>query len=233
MDYVKIYNALIERGKNRKIDSYVENHHIIPRCMGGSDDCENLVRLTPEEHYLAHQLLVKIYPKNPKLIRAAVMMVVGRKSNKMYGWLRRKFSQVVSISQTGSSNSQYDTRWINNGIECIKINNLETIPKGYELGRIKKPKKPKLHNCEYCGSLFSQKTKEKFCNLKCKSYKKSIAMKIIDDNLESMIAFFLDYKSINKTLMHFGITGDRCGNAYFSSLLKNRGIPVLKRRNSK
>ena len=27
--------------------------------MGGTDDEENLVELTPEEHYVAHQLLVK------------------------------------------------------------------------------------------------------------------------------------------------------------------------------
>jgi len=29
--------------------------------MGGSDDKSNLVDLTPEEHFLAHQLLLKIH----------------------------------------------------------------------------------------------------------------------------------------------------------------------------
>ena len=60
MNYQKIYNKLINRAKNRNIMGYVEKHHIIPKCLGGEDCKTNLVNLTPEEHYLAHQLLVKI-----------------------------------------------------------------------------------------------------------------------------------------------------------------------------
>lgn len=33
------------------------NHHIIPRHMGGTDDPSNLIRLTVEEHALAHKRL--------------------------------------------------------------------------------------------------------------------------------------------------------------------------------
>ena len=39
---------------------YWEKHHIIPRCIGGSDKKENLVWLTAREHYIAHWLLTKI-----------------------------------------------------------------------------------------------------------------------------------------------------------------------------
>ena len=61
MDYQKIYESIIARGKERVlIGEYTESHHIIPRCMGGSDNSDNLVDLTPEEHYVAHQLLIKI-----------------------------------------------------------------------------------------------------------------------------------------------------------------------------
>ncbi len=48
MNYQWHYNKLIERGKNRTLECYTENHHIIPNCMDGTDDPENLVRLTPE-----------------------------------------------------------------------------------------------------------------------------------------------------------------------------------------
>ncbi len=92
MDYLKHYNKLIERAKNRITEEYTESHHIIPRCMGGTDDKQNLVNLYPEEHYLAHQLLIKIYPNNKNLIFAANMMCVNRPSNKLYGWLRRRMS---------------------------------------------------------------------------------------------------------------------------------------------
>jgi len=49
MDYLKIHNSLIERGRYRILKGYSENHHIIPKCLGGSNDQENLVRLTPKE----------------------------------------------------------------------------------------------------------------------------------------------------------------------------------------
>ena len=94
MNYLKHYNALIERAKTRILEGYVEKHHIIPKCMGGTDVSENIVILTPEEHYVAHQLLIKIYPNEPKLIYAAVVMSGPKKykniNNKLFGWLKRK-----------------------------------------------------------------------------------------------------------------------------------------------
>lgn len=97
MNYKLIYRNLIDRARHRKLDTYTESHHIVPRCMGGSNTKENLVDLTPEEHYLAHQLLIKIYPFDYGLIKAAVMMCTNlngnRSKNKLYGWLRRKHSE--------------------------------------------------------------------------------------------------------------------------------------------
>ena len=63
--------------------------------MGGDNSVENLVDLTPEEHYVAHQLLVKMYPGNRKLVYAANYMTgnVGERNNKSYGWVRRKVSE--------------------------------------------------------------------------------------------------------------------------------------------
>ena len=101
MNYQRIHNSLIERGKNRVLKCYSENHHIIPKCMGGSNDQENLVRLTAEEHYVAHQLLVKIHPKHRRLVIAALAMSISdkrnrRNNNKLYGWLKRKHAKNMS-----------------------------------------------------------------------------------------------------------------------------------------
>lgn len=97
MDYKKIYDNIISRAKNREICGYKERHHVIPKCLGGSDDNGNLVYLTPEEHYVAHQLLIKIYPGNNKLVYAANMMCVGpNRNNKLYGWIRRKLTEPKS-----------------------------------------------------------------------------------------------------------------------------------------
>ncbi len=98
MNYKMHYNRLIERAKTRNIDEGYERHHIIPKCMGGNNK-ENIVRLTPEEHYVAHQLLVKMYPENRYLVLAVKMMTVSGgnvvRNNKMFGWLRRKFSEAM------------------------------------------------------------------------------------------------------------------------------------------
>lgn len=51
-----------------------ERHHIIPRCMGGSDDDSNLIYLTLREHFVAHKLLCDKYPDNTQLAYALLRM---------------------------------------------------------------------------------------------------------------------------------------------------------------
>lgn len=108
MNYLQIYNRLIERGRHRVLTGYQERHHIIPRCMGGSDDRENLVGLTPEEHLVAHLLLVRIYPSEPKLKFAASYMVgrVGKHTNKQYGWAKREAARAHSMLKLGVPRSE-------------------------------------------------------------------------------------------------------------------------------
>lgn len=101
MNYQKIYDRIIDRARNRNLNCYKERHHILPRCLGGTDESFNLVDLTPEEHYVCHQLLIKIYPSSSKLVYAALAMSMSGpnnkfRSNKIYGWLRRKVSKVKS-----------------------------------------------------------------------------------------------------------------------------------------
>lgn len=222
MNYVKIYNSLIEKGRIRKLDGYKEKHHIIPRCLGGSNESSNLVDLTPEEHYLAHQLLVKIHPGNHKLIRAAVMMIPNRKSNKLYGWLRKRFSEAQSNLQSKEGNSQFGSRWVHNK-ETKEIKKIKgDIESGWDFGRkLSEQKKSISISCKFCQHDFSPKAFEIFCSLKCKKYFKSPASKIIDENIETVIDVFTQTKSITATLKQFGINGAREGNAHLSGILKN------------
>ena len=74
MDYQRIYNQIIERGSQRLLKGYGENHHIIPKCMGGTDTQDNIVRLTAREHFICHWLLVRIYPTEAQLNVAALLM---------------------------------------------------------------------------------------------------------------------------------------------------------------
>jgi hypothetical protein len=78
MNYTSIYNSLIESAKTRTLNEYTESHHIVPKCMGGTDDASNLVDLTPKEHYIAHHLLTKMYPNEASLKVAFAMMCYTR-----------------------------------------------------------------------------------------------------------------------------------------------------------
>jgi len=99
MNYEKIYNTLVSRGQSRILEGYSEKHHIVPKCLGGTDDASNLVSLTPEEHYLCHLLLVKLYPNNIRLVKAAMFMLSSnseqQRNNKSYGWLKRQYSEYM------------------------------------------------------------------------------------------------------------------------------------------
>lgn len=146
MNYRKIYETLIDRAKHRPdLIGYTETHHITPKCMGGSNDPENLVVLTPEEHYLAHLLLTKIYPGNIKLSFAAVKMTAKTKTrkssrnNKLYGWLKRNHSKNITLSQTGKV-------YYNNGSKNIKLFPGETVPEGFVKGRSYSPTSGKSLN---------------------------------------------------------------------------------------
>jgi hypothetical protein len=102
MNYQQIYNNLIDRATRRISKGYVEKHHIVPRCLGGTDAKENIVNLYPEEHYLAHLLLCKLNKGNSKLLYAAMNMTSGsminngKRNNKAYGWLRRQYAESMS-----------------------------------------------------------------------------------------------------------------------------------------
>lgn len=65
--YYVWYYKLIEKAKLRTtIDGYFEKHHIVPRCLGGVDTSDNLVKLTLREHYVAHLLLTKFHEGEAK-----------------------------------------------------------------------------------------------------------------------------------------------------------------------
>ena len=110
MNYTQHYTRLVERSKNRLFTDYTETHHILPRCMGGMDCVDNLVELTPEEHYVAHQLLAKMHPHEPKLIFAAHAMAnmgVNRVGMREYGWIKKKRAQILSEKMSGAGNHMF------------------------------------------------------------------------------------------------------------------------------
>ena len=213
MNYKKHYDALIDRALNRKIDGYYEKHHIKPKCIGGSDKLSNIVKLTAREHYIAHQLLVKIYPLNTGLINAANMMCTAsfkndRSQNKLYEWLRKKLSDAQKIRQSGKSNSNYGKIWIFN--KTIKINKKIEIEKlefyikeGWVKGRVINWQ-PRIVSCSCCNRLFEQKTKEIFCSIDCKKNSRGYSFQ---GREEELIMHYNNLGSLNKAVKAMGFPG--------------------------
>jgi hypothetical protein len=105
MEYTRIYNQLIERAQSRTLEGYTEKHHIIPKCLGGSNDKENLVELTAREHFLCHMLLCEIHPKENKLKHALFLMSIGKQrikenhyviGSRVYERLKTEYSQFLA-----------------------------------------------------------------------------------------------------------------------------------------
>lgn len=57
-----INNILETRGRFACGDEYHETHHIVPKCLGGTDEEDNLIDLFAREHFEAHRLLALEHP---------------------------------------------------------------------------------------------------------------------------------------------------------------------------
>jgi hypothetical protein len=100
MDYKKHYENLIKSRLNRKLKKgvYYEKHHIIPKCWGGSNKKENIIKLTAREHYIAHWLLYRIRPTSNGTALAFWRMTFpgGKFTERNYKISARAYSEAKS-----------------------------------------------------------------------------------------------------------------------------------------
>lgn len=114
MNYIKIYEKIIDNAENQnrvkvKGGQLYENHHIIPKSVGGLNHKGNLVLLTPKEHYICHRLLVEIYKDTPfsnKMYYAMWCMINGvgnqkrySPSSRIYEKLRKEIKIIRSVDR--------------------------------------------------------------------------------------------------------------------------------------
>ena len=102
--YTKIYYQLVESAQKRNLLINTEKHHIIPKCCDGKNDLNNLVSLTPREHFLAHRLLPKMVNDEiqcKKLCLALLLMwnrVSPKLSSRLYEKLRLNHANNMKIN---------------------------------------------------------------------------------------------------------------------------------------
>lgn len=83
--YTNFYFSIINKyGLKSKPSYYTERHHIIPKSLGGSNDIENLIYVSPKVHYILHLLLIKMV-RNPEHIWKMAFAI-----HAMSSWNRRR-----------------------------------------------------------------------------------------------------------------------------------------------
>lgn len=129
--YTKWYYNICHNAKARagtrkdakNIMSYVEGHHITPRCMGGTS--ADIVYVDSREHVILHWLLTKMFPEHTTQFNKALSMLGA-------------FARVTKTQLHRKTAYVYKTTKIQ---ECIAAAN--SIPRGR--GKIKWTKESKLN----------------------------------------------------------------------------------------
>jgi len=109
--YTRWYFQLIENAKERNQNiEYCEKHHIVPRCLGGSNSSENLVTFSAREHFIAHLLLTKMLtgPAKRKMVFALFRMTSGNNkqqrynlNNRSYELIKQKMRDEIKLQNSG------------------------------------------------------------------------------------------------------------------------------------
>jgi hypothetical protein len=101
--YIDRYISFIEKCKLIPLFVSFEKHHILPKSFGGNNG-DNLIKLSPRHHYIAHILLAKA-TGSPKMIKALHKMIYSRTgdvireykiSSRMYEYLKIEHAKIVS-----------------------------------------------------------------------------------------------------------------------------------------
>ena len=127
MDYKNIYLDLIKSRKQlsrNKISALYENHHIIPKSLGGKNIKDNLILLTPREHFIAHYLLTKIHTgKNKAKMCYALLRMCSNNPYQKRNITSRKFEiakKLMSENCRGKNSSFYKKKFSIDVIEQIR-----------------------------------------------------------------------------------------------------------------
>lgn len=113
-----IQNILDTRGRFACDKEYHERHHIIPKCMDGTDGKDNLIDLFAREHFEAHRLLALENPNNNKLVYAWWAMAHLKDKNQdrvellaeEYEEAKKAYSKMCSEKYAGENNPNYGRR---------------------------------------------------------------------------------------------------------------------------
>lgn len=107
--YYKVIHKAESENRIWKAGKY-HRHHILPSSLGGVDDKDNVVLLTPREHYICHLLLMKMThgEHRVKMVCAFYRFSPGKGATTSKGYQR--FCESTKTSMKGANNPFYGRR---------------------------------------------------------------------------------------------------------------------------
>jgi hypothetical protein len=174
--YTSVYNNIIARAKSRDLpkEIYTENHHIIPRSLGGSNSKNNLVSLTAREHRLCHLLLPKMTiseDQTKKMWYAAWMILRVENQGQHRSISKGKFYELAKIEFTKLMSKLHKGKIVSAETRKKMSESRKGKPgpnKGKAMSNEQKQKLSKVHT----GKIVAQSTVDKILETR-KGYKHS------------------------------------------------------------
>lgn len=117
MKYENHYKKLIEtrqRLNRNKKEARFEQHHILPKSLGGGNGKRNLILLTPREHFIAHRLLYKMHTGRNKAKMAYALFKMMQCNSKQHrscnSYQYEKARQAVQTTCNGTNHHNTGTK---------------------------------------------------------------------------------------------------------------------------
>lgn len=230
MNYEAVYNRLIEKRRNNPItkkDCYCEEHHIIPRSLGGANSKENLINLTAKEHYVAHHILSVWYREKfgeesneYKCMVYAWWYVCGKHKRKFisartYESLKREIAKKNSDLHSGKNHWNFGGHWSDSVRKKIGDANRGRVMPPDELAR------RRASNAARKGNLGHKWTEEQ----KRRASEKLKGRVISEEQKRKQ----REYWATHKNPMTGVNVKDRMSPEAYEAMLKKRSITMKKR----
>lgn len=127
----RVYKEYVEKCRNIKYDSelVLHKHHIIPKNLGGSDDEENLILVSVDDHIKLHLLLSECFESNTKEsidnLRSA--RILNKQSIR-----DKETMDKISRSYIGKNNPFYGKKHTKEVLEILAEHSRKRKGKSYE-----------------------------------------------------------------------------------------------------
>ena len=146
--YTHCYYSIIDKAKGqdrkKKCGIYYENHHILPKCLGGLNNKENLVLLNAREHFICHWLLIKMVKYNSKQyfqMLSSISYFKGKKeryyNSRLYEYAKIKYGKYLSNKPIPKERKEKISKYQN----LPKVKEKNRI-RGYEIAKKRRLKNP-------------------------------------------------------------------------------------------